>query len=63
VGNDRYTLTWLRALMTVEKPVRYRLRELARVFLPIMKSLENPKLLELCVSDLEVPKIRPTDSF
>jgi TonB family protein len=60
VSNRRYALTWIRTLTPVEKPVVHPSRELARVFLPKLKSPEVPKLLAVSVADLEIPKNRRT---
>jgi protein TonB len=58
VTDQHYALTWLQALMPPEKPVAEPPRELARVFLPKLKSPAIPKLLALSVAVLEVPATR-----
>jgi len=62
VTDKHYALTWLRALMPPEKPGVRPPREVARVFVPKLKSPEVPKLLAVSVAVLEVPTIRHTIS-
>jgi TonB family protein len=58
VSDSRYTLTWIRTLTPVGMPVVPPSHELARVFLPKLKTPEVPKLIAVSVADLEIPKIR-----
>jgi TonB family protein len=60
VGNRRYVSTWILKLTPTEKLAAHPSRELARVSLPKLKSLEAPKVLAGSVVDLEIPKNRRT---
>ena len=62
VTDTHYALTWLRALTPPEKPKVEPLRQVARAFVPKLKSPEISKLLAPSVASLEVPKMRPTVS-
>ena len=58
----RYVLAWLPALTPPKPQVVQPPRKVARVVMPKLKAIENPKLIAPPVAEVKVPKIQPTIS-